>query len=427
MKHAVLVDHELAVSQHGYIVRALVRLTGHAPAGKTRTPINISLVLDRSGSMAGPKLDAAREAAAFLVQRLAPEDIVSVVAYDDEVETVALPATGSAQAGTTQRIHGIQTGGCTNLSGGWLRGRELVAAGKREGAVNRVLLLTDGLANAGITDRGLLCGLAGGAKREGVTTSTIGFGADYDETLLRGMADAGGGNTWYIERPDQAPGVFEEEIEGLLSLSAQNVAVEIRPGAQVQLTAVHNDYPFAELPAGARRYELGDLYAREPKTLLVEFFVPGLDETALTAVAQLVVHAHVLTDAGSIERQEIIFSVDTPLGAAGHAEPEVRRELLVLAAARAREEAVRRERAGDFEGGSEPLLATAHMISESGWAENDPSLAEIGADLLSSAQALLANQGFSEMDRKYEQQRTYNARRGKHAYEEKLSRTRRKP
>ena len=72
MKHAVLVDHELAVSQHGYIVRALVRLTGHAPAGKKRTPINIALVLDRSGSMAGPKLDAAREAAAFLVQRLAP-------------------------------------------------------------------------------------------------------------------------------------------------------------------------------------------------------------------------------------------------------------------------------------------------------------------------------------------------------------------
>ena len=427
MQHAVLVDHELAVSQHGYIVRALVRLTGHVPAGKQRTPINISLVLDRSGSMAGPKLDAAREAAAFLVQRLAPEDVVSVVAYDDDVETVAPPAVGTEQANTTQRIHHIQTGGCTNLSGGWLRGRELVASGKREGAINRVFLLTDGLANAGITDRTLLCSLAGGAKQDGITTSTVGFGADYDELLLRGMADAGGGNTWYIERPDQAPGVFEEEIEGLLSLSAQNVAIEIRPGTQVQLTAVHNDYPFAELPGGARRYELGDLYAREPKSMLVEFLVPGLDERALTAVAHVVVHAHVLTDAGSVERQEITFSVDTPLAAAGHAEPAVRREMLVLAAARAREEAVRHEREGDFLGGSEPLMATASMIAESGWTEHDPALAELGADLLSSAQALLANQGFSEMDRKYEQQRTYNARRGKQAYEEKLSRTRRKP
>lgn len=420
MKHNVLVDHELAVSQHGYVVRALVRLTGHPPAQRNRVPINISIVLDRSGSMAGEKLDAAREAAAFLVQRLAPEDMVSVVAYDDEVQTVARPATGSAQGSVAQAIGGIDVGGSTNLSGGWLRGRELVAANQVSGAVNRVLMLTDGQANVGITDAALLCGLTGGAKREGITTSTIGFGADYDERLLRAMADAGGGNTWYIERPDQAPGVFEEEIEGLLSLSAQNVAVEIRPGARVQLTAVHNDYPFGELPGGARRYELGDLYAREPKTMLVEFFVPGLDEAALTSVAQVVVHAHVLTDAGAIERQEITFAVETPLGAAGHAEPEVRRELLVLEVARAREEAVARERRGDHRGAGRILRETAAKI-QGAPPELAAQLEDVRTELAASAKSV-AEGGFSEGDRKYEGQRVYNARRGKQAYDDKLRR-----
>lgn len=422
MNHAVLVDHELAVSHDGYTVRALVRLTGHAPAQERRAPINISVVLDRSGSMAGPKLDAAREAAVFLVQRLALEDRVSVVAYDDAIETVAMPATGAEGPRVTQAINNIQVGGCTNLSGGWLRGRELVAAHKEQGTVNRVLLLTDGLANAGITDHTQLCALAGGAKGEGITTSTIGFGADYDERLLRGMADAGGGNTWYIERPDQAPGVFEEEIEGLLSLSAQNLAVEIRPGTQVRLVTVHNDYPHQDLPDGVRRYELGDLYAREPRSMLIEFFVPGLDESALLNVAGIVVHAHVLTGDGNIERQEITFAVATPLGAAGHAEPEVRRELLVLAAAKAREEAVRLEREGDYMGGSEPLLATARSIAESTWAAGVPSLAEIASELKAAAGELINNQGFSERDRKYEAQRSYNAQRGKQSYEDKLRR-----
>jgi len=104
MQHTVLVDYELAVAQQGFIVRALLKLEGKAPTPDNRIPLNLSVVLDRSGSMAGDKLAAARDAAALLVQRLHPDDTVSVVAYDDEVTTVAEPATGSAQAGLTTHI-----------------------------------------------------------------------------------------------------------------------------------------------------------------------------------------------------------------------------------------------------------------------------------------------------------------------------------
>ena len=176
---------------------------------------------------------------------------VSVVAYDDEVSTVAEPATGPAQAGLTFHIKSIQPGGSTNLRNGWLRGRELVARGKREGGVNRVVLLTDGLANAGITAPEQLLGLCRTACGAGITTTTIGFGADYDEKLLRGMADAGGANTWYIERADQAADVFAEELEGLLTLCAQTLSVEIRPTDAVTLTAVRHQYPLTALGDGA--------------------------------------------------------------------------------------------------------------------------------------------------------------------------------
>lgn len=200
MKTTILLDHEPVAA--GRVVRLLLRLEADAPPRTDRLPLNLSLVLDRSGSMHGGKLTAAREAAALLVRRLAPEDVVSVVAYDDEVETVAEPATGAAQAELPREIERIETGGSTNLSGGWLRGRELVARNLLERGVNRVILLTDGQANVGITDPQRLTGLAAEAGRQRMTTTTIGFGADYNERLLRAMADAGGGNTYYIEHTD---------------------------------------------------------------------------------------------------------------------------------------------------------------------------------------------------------------------------------
>ncbi|MFO8174964.1 MAG: VWA domain-containing protein, partial [Longimicrobiales bacterium] len=218
MKTHVTLDHE-PVADGGWMVHALLKIEGEAPEDRDRVPVNLSLVLDRSGSMAGEKLAAARNAASMLVRRLSPMDTVSVVAFDHEVSVVAPPATGEEQEQLPGAIEAIQAGGMTNLSGGWLRGRDLVAANLRDGGVNRIILLTDGLANVGITGTHQLTGLCQQGTRTGVSTTTIGFGQGYDEDLLRAMADAGQGGTYYIEEVDQASGVFEEELEGLLSMA----------------------------------------------------------------------------------------------------------------------------------------------------------------------------------------------------------------
>ena len=276
MKTSVLIDHE-PVADGGFLVRLLLRIEGEQPEDRERIPLNLSLVLDRSGSMAGPKLAAARDAAAMLVQRLWLEDVVSVVAYDDQVEVIAVPASGKDRENTSELIGGIRCGGTTNLSGGWLRARDLVADGLVEGGVNRVLMLTDGHANVGITDPNTLVGLCRAGQEAGITTTTIGFGIEFDEQLLSDMADAGGGATYYIEEIEQAAGVFEEELEGLLSLSAQNVRVTVEPGADADFLQVLHQYP-SHAEGEKLTLEVGDLYTREPRLVLICGHYEGFDE-----------------------------------------------------------------------------------------------------------------------------------------------------
>ncbi|MGH7482949.1 MAG: vWA domain-containing protein, partial [Longimicrobiales bacterium] len=329
MNTQLYLDQEPSSDGSTLIVRALLRLTADAPSEDRRRPLNLSLVLDRSGSMSGPKLDAAKQAAVALARRLGPRDLLSVVGYGSDVRTEAEPGTGEQQEDLVARIEAIVCDGMTNLSGGWLRGRELVARNAGEDRISRVILLTDGLANEGITDADRLAALCRGAAEDGITTATVGFGEGFNEHLLTLMADAGGGGTYYIEEPDQAVAVFGAELDGLLTVAAQNTAVEILPAAAVELAAVHHAYPRRAIDGGLR-LELGDLYAREPKALLAQFLVPTGSLTGDVAIADVVVHAHVLGEDGSVERREVRLPITIDAAGEARVSAEVRRELLRL-------------------------------------------------------------------------------------------------
>ena len=409
MKTTVLLDHE-PVADGGFLVRALLRLEGEVPTTGDRVPLNLSLVLDRSGSMSGAPLAAARDAAAMLIRRLRTEDTVSVVAYDGHVTIVAEPATGEEQEHLPDYIATIRPGGTTNLSGGWLKARELVAAHQRDGGVNRILLLTDGRANVGITDPATLVGLCRSAAAAGIGTTTLGFGPSFDEDLLRAMADAGGGGTYYIEHVEQAASVFEEEIEGLLSIAAQNVRVQVRPGAHAEYAHVAHGYP-SHSEENVLTVEVGDLYAREPKRLLLEVLLsPDTPVGTDAEVAQLTVTAHVLTAEGGVELRTISLPISLSPEHGGRTDPVVRKEVLLLSAAKAREEALQAREAGDYERGSATLREAISTLSA--FAHADPDLFDEVEDLRVSERSFEARE-LSPGDIKRMKQRSYESRRSR--------------
>jgi Ca-activated chloride channel family protein len=142
------------------------------------------VVIDRSGSMAGEKLAFVKQAALDLVRRLGTKDQLSLVAYDTTVEVLVPPMAVDGKAPFGRAIQGLQSRATTNLSGGWLQGCEFVVKGLAEKQVNRVLLLTDGLANVGVTDPNALAAMTRQRRAEGITTTTLGVGLDFNEDLL---------------------------------------------------------------------------------------------------------------------------------------------------------------------------------------------------------------------------------------------------
>ncbi|HSR41400.1 MAG TPA: hypothetical protein VLL48_04500, partial [Longimicrobiales bacterium] len=370
---------------------------------------------------------------------LADNDVVSLVTYDEHVQTVAARYPGARRQELVSRIQAIRTGGTTNLSGGWLRGRELVAEGiqphdksgpnagnpapasspdpeydpdTEAAAIRRVLLLTDGLANVGITDHGALEDLAASGAAAGVGTSTIGFGQGYDERLLRAMAEAGGGSTYYIETPDQAPAVFEAEIEGLMALAAQNLAVTVAPADAVDAATVHHQYPSQQTDDGALRLELGDLYASEPKTLLVEFLLLSDDAGDPADVATLTLEGHALLPGGGVEKRTITLPITVSREHGAVVNPEVRRELLLQEAARARDEALDDRAHGRFDDGARKLREVARKLAPR--APDDAEIQDELDDLRDLADRFDAEQ-VSEADAKYMAQRAYSLGSSKRA------------
>ena len=160
-----------------------------------RPRLNLALVIDRSGSMADArKLDFVKTAAHHLVDMMGPDDLLSIVTYSQGVQIQSPPRpVGRDRADLHRIIAGLYPGGSTFLSGGLEEGFRQAKSGKRAGTLNRVLLLSDGLANVGVTNRGALRERAGDMAEKGISVSTFGVGNDFDEELMTMVAGGGGG------------------------------------------------------------------------------------------------------------------------------------------------------------------------------------------------------------------------------------------
>jgi Ca-activated chloride channel homolog len=231
-------------------------------------PLDVAFVLDRSGSMQGGKLDLAKAGVDLAVARLRDADRTALVVYDDEVDTVQplAPATPRLKASLRLALHGVDPGGSTYLSGGWIAGCHQLAeatpianADSTSTRIRRVILLTDGLANVGILDPGVLARHAGELRRRGIATTTVGVGQDFDEGLLSAMAEAGGGNFQYVAGPDGLRAFFAHELQELFSVAATGLTVSLvlPPGVNAELVSA---FPL-ETRGNALDVAIGDLAA----------------------------------------------------------------------------------------------------------------------------------------------------------------------
>lgn len=251
----------------------LLEASGHSDLTTDRAPINVSLVLDRSGSMSGSKIRYAKQACQFVVEQLSEGDTFSLVAFDDEVETIIPPGPVTNKPELRKRIERIQTGSCTNLSAGLIEGAKHVLEGKLglPRAVNRVILLSDGLANRGVTSKTRLAELAREYHSSGASISAMGLGDGFDEELMETISYQGGGHFYYIDAPERIPVIFQQELEGMLSVVANRMTLTLRTSEHAR---VMNVYGYTtERRAGELKVNAGDLYANEAKAILLELAV----------------------------------------------------------------------------------------------------------------------------------------------------------
>ena len=222
-----------------YLVAHLKARCSDGGHPKERAPLNVALVIDASGSMGGGKLDAAKEAALGLAERLSERDRLTVVSFasDVVVHLDAVPVTSENAIRIRREITHLNTRGMTFLSGGWFSGVECAARIAEEDSrmSPRVIILSDGHANEGITDPEELREHAGELRIRGVLTSALGIGDGYDEQLLHGIAEAGGGRLHDAELTSEISSVLLGELDDIFGTVVEDAQISLSIPAGVQV------------------------------------------------------------------------------------------------------------------------------------------------------------------------------------------------
>lgn len=216
---------------------ALVRLVAPAkPAelkAESRQPLDLAIVIDRSGSMSGRPLEAAVESTVRIINGLQSGDRIAVVAFDDSVDVISPLTEVGGRDELVRQVRAIRSGGSTALFDGWREGLNRLLPHVDKGRISRVILLSDGQANHGLTDEQEIFRQVAKAAGEGVTTSTVGLGHGFNESLLSGMAQAGEGAANYGQTADDLDEAFEEQFSILSNALLRQVRISVTGGSDV--------------------------------------------------------------------------------------------------------------------------------------------------------------------------------------------------
>ena len=363
-----LLDVDMVAMEATDNLTLMLDLTAPAnPKHSSRPGQAVQVVLDRSGSMEGHPLEAAKGSLLKLIDRLAPQDSFGLVAFDDTALVVAPTRTMADHHMPSLRkaIREMQPGGSTDISAGYLMGlRELNRVQATGGST--LLLISDGHANAGEQDPKFFAEVSTKSAGDKVTTSTIGLGTGYDETILEALAQGGGGAHRFAGTIDEAVGAIAAEVDDLLDKTIVNAVLRLTPTAAMTTTPAIEVLQRLPHWKDGETYvvQLGDLYSGENRRFVINIEVPGIASLGLCKIADITIEYLDLA-----ERQEI--SVTMPVNvnvvpgdvAAGRiTDPIVRAERLILEAQTAKSLAVEELRSGKIKEASGRLKGTAATL-----------------------------------------------------------------
>jgi Ca-activated chloride channel family protein len=391
-----------------------VSLRGCQPLKTTRrAPVNLALVIDKSGSMSGDRIERAREAALEAVRRLGPDDLVSLVAFDNGVRTLIPARRVGDGAAVSEAIETITANGGTNLYGGVVAGAEALRRHIEDGYTHRVILLSDGQANVGPQTPEALGSLGAQLVREGISVSTIGLGLDFNEDLMTRLARRSDGNTYFVENSRDLGRIFGEELGDVLSIVARRVVIEVTfPEGVRPVRLVGRE---GRIENRRAFIELNQLYGSQEKFALVEVEIDAAKPRTTREVARAEVRYENAVDARPATRTaraEVSFS-EARVEVVSSANHQVQADYAANRIAEAKDEVVALVDAGRRDEAATRLREVGSSLEKMGREYSNSAVVAAAAPAAPAA-AKVEAEGLSSADRKEyraKAQQTYSQQR----------------
>jgi len=415
----------MAKGSHGYVLKGaeedfyvLINLKTPKRHNTKNLPLNVAIVIDRSGSMADKgKLSYAKKAAKEFIRKLKNEDRVAIVEYDEKI-TVLVESTlvGKNRSELNKKIDLLEPRGSTNLAGGMMEGGKQVEKFFEDNRINRVLLLSDGLANTGVSDIRGVAALAEGLSRKGIQVTTFGLGADFDEDMMTRIADVSGGNYYFIEGSQQIAGIFEKERNALSTVVGKKVKLTLELSNQVDIEEVYG-YPFKE-KGDKITINLPDIYSGQKRKVLVRLR-PKIKEAHKLTIAK------VLLDYRSVNQdlrqqslsQLVVANITTDRSVfEKSANSDVMVESVKIASASHVEEAMKSYSTGNRKK-ADSLLGKAKKLLQNGYSTtSSPVLLNQMKDLDKTKRGMSAQSADSDAGKLFIKSKKYDARQQQKSY-----------
>jgi Ca-activated chloride channel family protein len=269
-----------------------------------RPPVNLAIVLDRSGSMSGDKIEQAKEAAIQAIRRMGAKDRISIVAYSNHAETIASAQSAKDAEKLVNLVRQLKANGGTALFAGVNQGAAELRKNLEGEYFNRIILLSDGLANQGPSSTEDLVRLGRALVKEDISVSTVGLGSGYNEDLMAGLAKEGQGNLYFAETSKELPGIFDAEIGDALNVVARNATlrIELETGVRPlrligRQGVIHENHV---------EIEIKQLYGGQEKFALLEVEVPAGKAKEKKNLARIVAKFNAAGNGAVISRKAVV-------------------------------------------------------------------------------------------------------------------------